>query len=122
MKKKKKKLYVDSLKRKKEEAVELLKKWDEHFPISETVDSEYARELVYIMENQRLMNETLGGNKIDLQLIFDIYSNIPVRHLVSIQTLLGPADLVHFPVFQKKGSYAFRDCFGQWNTLCREKR
>jgi len=92
-----------SKKRHDEEAASCLEKWKDHFPF-EKVDSEYAKQLAIILENQRLMNETSSGHsKIDLQLVFDIYSNLMARHFVSIQTLLGPAGLVYFLAFKEDG-------------------
>jgi hypothetical protein len=61
----------------------------------------YAPELALLIENQNIINsvqvplcDRQVTHDIDLQFVFNVYSRFIGRHLVSVQTMIGPADIV----------------------------
>jgi hypothetical protein len=88
-----------------------LEKWSKRFDFSE-VEKYYAPELATLIENQDLMNQ-ITDQEIDLQLVFDTYSQFVGRHLVSVQAMTGPSDLARQKKIKYDGTEICKTEFGE---------
>ena len=82
---------------------EALKKWRKEFDFSK-VEKEYAPELAVMIDNQYLWNEiTVSKHSVDLQLVFDVYSQFVGRKLVSVQAMTRSVDVAIIERFKYTG-------------------
>jgi len=85
-----------------------LNKWSKHFDFSK-VNEEYAPELAVMIDNQDLMNDYpfspyKDWPNIDLQKVFDVYSQFVGKDLVSVQAMTAPYDMVIYERFKYEKS------------------
>jgi len=95
-------------------AAHALRKYRDQFNF-DLVEKAYAPELAHLIENQHIINSIQvplcdRSHDIDLQFVFDVYSQFIGRHLVSVQTMIGPTDIAKYKNLKWTADEAYSLC------------